>query len=146
MQFVLIGIFALATVYNLFRYINILVMAKIKNTEIISLAAIIAIIILLFYKYLDPNIYNYLLATIFILYSISGIIANGYNKKGVFAHGHITFLSKMTKWKDITEINLEYNADNFVDVIFVTKTRVIRHRYDESSEAAFLKIKKDLKI
>lgn len=146
MQLILITIFALAQLYNMRKYSDILVKAKIKKTEIISLMIILIIIALLLSRFLYLNTINVILAIVFFFYSVSGIMSNGYNKKGVYAHGHITFLSKMTKWKDITEINLEYNEDKFVDVVFVTKTRAIRHRYDENSEAAFIKIKKDLKI
>lgn len=143
---ILIGIFSVATFYNLLKYIEIKSKANLIIADYISFAIVIILIAFLFIKVLNNNIYNYILAIVFLLYTISGVISKGYDKSGVYNNGHITFLVKYTKWRELKEIKLEYNKDGFVDVFFATDTRAFRHRYKEEQEKVFLRLKRDLKI
>lgn len=145
-QIILMIIFGAITIYNLVRFSEIIVRAKITLADIISIIVIIFLIYILFRNFLALNIYNYLLATVFLLYAVSGILVKGYNKRGVFDFWKLTHLARFTKWNKIDDIKFEYLKDNSIDVIFVTKTRVIRHRYDEKLEKEFIKLKKHLKI
>lgn len=145
-QIVLMIIFGAITIYNLSKYTDIIVRAKITIADIISLIIVLVLLYIAFNSILEHNILNYALVIIFFLYTVSGIIVRGYNKRGIYDFGKITHIAKFTKWNQVDSIKFEYFAKDAIDVIFVTKIRAIRHRYDEKYENSIVKIKKELNV
>ncbi len=145
-QIVLMIILGAITIYNLLKYTDIIVRAKISVSDIISLIIILVLIYITFNSILEHNILNYSLAVIFFLYTFSGILVRGYNKHGIYDFGKISHIAKFTKWNQVDSIKFEYFAKDAIDVIFVTKIRAIRHRYDEKHENSIVKIKKELNV
>lgn len=145
-QIVLMIIFAAITIYNLSKYTDIIVRAKITIADIISLIIVLILVYIVFNNILEQNILNYALGVVFFLYTVSGIIVRGYNKLGIYDFGKITHIAKFTKWNQVNSIEFEYFAKDAIDVIFVTKLKAIRHRYDEKNENSIAKIKKELKV
>lgn len=145
-QIALMIIFGSISIYNLSKYTDIIVRAKITIADIISLVLVLGLIYIAFNFILEHNFLNYTLAVVFFLYTVSGIIVRGYNKRGVYDFGNITHIAKFTKWNQVDSIKFEYFAKDAIDVIFVTKIRAIRHRYDEIYENSIVKIKKELNI
>ncbi|MGY3776598.1 hypothetical protein [Helcococcus sueciensis] len=145
-QIMIMIIFASITIYNLSKYSDILIRAKFTIADIISLIIVLILIFVAFKSIIEKNAINYSLAIVFFLYTISGIIVRGYNKGGVYDFGRLTHIAKFTKWNQVDSIKFEYFAKDAIDVIFVTKTKAIRHRYDEKYEDSIVKIKKELNI
>lgn len=145
-RLVLITILAFIGMYNLIKYIDIKIKAQIETAHIVAFVIVLAILFASFIFIFHVNIANYLLALVFVLYYVSSIMARGINKYGIYDKSFIIGLARLSKWNEVDEMKFEYNADNYIDVVFVTKKRVIRQRFDESYESSFLKIKKDLKI
>lgn len=145
-QIICIIIFSIIIIYNIMQYVKIIVKSDFVKTDYISLFIVIFSLFMIYIKILDNNILNILLIAVFLLYTISGYLNRGFDKKGIYDYSHITFLAKFVKWSEIKEIKIEYPEDNKIDVLFVTNTKAFKHRYDEKLEEFFRKIKKKFKI
>lgn len=137
-------IFAIATIYNLLKYQNIIVRAKFVITDYISIFITIFLIIFIVLKFVNNIIHSISLIIVLFVYIFSGILVKGYNKYGVFTTGKIFGLAKFIKWNKIENMGIEYNVDNAIDVLYSTKLRAFKHRYEDKFEKNLLNIKKEL--
>ncbi|MFM1540374.1 hypothetical protein [Helcococcus ovis] len=142
---VLILFLSIGIVYNLVKYVDIQYRTAITKSNYISFItmAILLFVVISFARY---NFYNYILAILLLLFSISGIISKGFNRRGIITTGNITFLAKFIRWDSVKNMELTYLSEGYVDLILSTDTFALKHRYPEEYEELLLKIKKELKL
>lgn len=143
---ILIVLFAFLTMYNLVKRTELLYKIQIRWTHMIAFIITAILLFFICYFILPYNIYNYLVAIVFLLYTFSGLICRGFNKKGVYNVNEITNLSRFVKWQDVQAINIAYNEEEYFDVTFVSGIRSFEHRYSNDVEQVLLKVKSDLNI
>lgn len=138
-------VLAAATIYNLSKYVELEIKAKLSFDNYVSMTAVIAILAVLIRQW-GFIFQNIMLAILLILYSISGILVKGFNRKGITTTSAFTFLAKYIKWTDVIDMTLEFPVEDAVDLTVMTNTKAFTHRYDEKYEKTILTIKKDLKM
>ena len=143
---IFIIIMSLGTIYNLIKRTELMYHAKVTVSNYISIGIMIIALLYLNIYVLDYNLMNYLASITMILFTYSGMISRGFNRRGIYNTSFITFLAKFSPWKDVKNIDIEYNADNYIDIVIATDLRAFRQRYKEENEETIRKIKKDLKI
>ena len=142
----LIVCFTFIAIYNLNYYVNLKIRASLESSHLIAFVIMLVLIGISFIYILERNLANYGLAIVFVIYYLSSILARGLVNKGVVEKSFILSIARLNKWADVQEMKFEYNKDDKIDVIFVTKRKAIRQSYDDKYEANFIKIKKKLKI
>lgn len=142
----LIVCFTFIAIYNLNYYVNLKIRASLELSHLIAFIIMLVLIGISFIYILERNLANYGLALVFVIYYLSSILARGLVNKGVVEKSFILSIAKLNKWADVQEMKFEYNKDDKIDVIFVTKRKAIRQSYDDKYEVNFIKIKKKLKI
>lgn len=142
----LIICFTLIAIYNLNYYVNLKIKASVELSHFVAFVIMLILIGLAFLLILERNLANYGLALVFVIYYLTSMLTRGLVNKGVVEKSFIFAIARLNKWTDIQEMKFEYNKDGKIDLIFVTKCRVIRQRYDDRYEGNFIKIKKKLKI
>ena len=132
--------------YNLIKRTEVEYRVIFRKSYIVSAIITFTLLMILCSVILEYNIQNYLLAIVFMIYTISGYIVRGFNKRGLYHINEITNTAKFTKWQDIKAINIAYNEEDFIDVTFLTGIKSINHRYKEEVEKVLIKVKSDLNI
>lgn len=135
-----------ATIYNLIKYSEITHKISLTRNSFISILVIFILLIFSAIYIFTLELYSLLLLTMIGIFSITSIIARGFNKRRLYNPGTITNIVRTIPWKEVTSISLEYLVDDYVDVIYSTNKIAFRHRYVESMDEIILKIKRDLKL
>lgn len=143
--YLLIFAFTIAIVYNISKYVDLIYKAYITKANITAMIITIAIISVIIVQN-KFNLSYIIIGILITLYSVSGMIVKGFNRKGITTTGTITFLAKYIKWKDVKAMDITYLKDGFVDLTITDNNRAFNHRYKEDLDVVLLKIKKELKL
>lgn len=143
--YVAIVILSIATIYNLTKYLDIMYKAFITKSNITAMIILTGIVFVLSTAN-GFDIRTFTLGILIILYSISGIIVKGFNRRGITTTGTFTFLAKYIKWKEVVAMEITYLKDGYVDLTITDNKRAFNHRYKEEYDVVIMKIKKELKL
>jgi hypothetical protein len=103
---VLIALFSLGILYNLYQRKKCEFKVVITKTKLATLV-ISSIILIVITLLSNPSIFNYLVITLALIYIFSGMFSEGISDDGIHYHSVLTMLILTVGWERIKNIKIE---------------------------------------